>query len=480
MNRHLGLLTLALMALPRAILAASSSADYVMTKNLTGVPGLAAARSADGGIELSYALGEQTAGPVISAGDIAIYPGYFGAGRLGAGPGVRVEAIRIAPGAASYKQDELQVGVPVGAPVEIAFSVPVDTSTLRDGIRVAKLQDRMAIPREESAGVTFSVDDTQSVVRVWPDSQWEGNTLYAVTVNGAVLSSEGYPLIEDARDAYVTMIDPGHDNLVLQPMNAAGTASAAGVFQNGGLTLTLPASAVRDYAAIVSAKDPIGQPLAVDPAVIAEANRKALAGNPYHKVLAMREIAAYGTNGERLTRLSKSGVLTLGVQKSGTASGAPALRAGNVALYKLDQKHQLWVKLPASRVLTEQPAVSAPISDLSVYALIADAQGSAADVVVFPQPWQPNGPRAGAGPGQTGTEAGGITFSNLPSECRITIYTVAGERVRELTHSDLSGTTGQETWDVKTDGGQAAASGIYLWRVESSVDSKSGKLAVIR
>ena len=85
-----------------------------------------------------------------------------------------------------------------------------------------------------------------------------------------------------------------------------------------------------------------------------------------------------------------------------------------------------------------------------------------------------------SGSGQTGTDSAGITFSNLPSECTIKVYTMSGRLVRELHHSDLVGPVGQEKWDGNTSSGDHAASGLYLWRVASSTDSKNGKLIIIR
>ena len=73
-----------------------------------------------------------------------------------------------------------------------------------------------------------------------------------------------------------------------------------------------------------------------------------------------------------------------------------------------------------------------------------------------------------------------MTFNQLPSECRIRIYTLSGELVRELHHSDLVGPVAQEQWDGKTSGGATTASGVYVWRVESDSDSKNGKLMIIR
>ena len=110
----------------------------------------------------------------------------------------------------------------------------------------------------------------------------------------------------------------------------------------------------------------------------------------------------------------------------------------------------------------------------------AHGDGVTADIYAFPDPWRPHGPAAGLGYGQTGTDAGGITFTNLPSECSIKIYTLSGRLVRTLHHSDTGGAIGQETWDGHVDSGDSAASGVYLWRVQSSTDGKNGKLMIIR
>jgi hypothetical protein len=122
------------------------------------------------------------------------------------------------------------------------------------------------------------------------------------------------------------------------------------------------------------------------------------------------------------------------------------------------------------------------VTQLTVFALMGSADGSASDTYVFPVPWRPHGPNAGTGPGQTGTEADGINFVGLPSECTLKIYTVAGDLVREIHHSDAARPLqqGRESWDAKTTHGEPVASGVYLWRVESSVDGKNGKLMIIR
>lgn len=70
----------------------------------------------------------------------------------------------------------------------------------------------------------------------------------------------------------------------------------------------------------------------------------------------------------------------------------------------------------------------------------------------------------------------GITFTNLPENCRINIATVSGNTVREVKG------VGPDTWvwDVKNDDGRDLASGIYLYTVQSKSAATMGKVMIIR
>ena len=78
-----------------------------------------------------------------------------------------------------------------------------------------------------------------------------------------------------------------------------------------------------------------------------------------------------------------------------------------------------------------------------------------------------------------------IRFTNLPSQCKIKIFTISGELVYELEHSNES--SGNEWWDMRTVNNQEIAPGLYLYHIQktSSENSKTaeeivGKFAVIR
>ena len=93
-----------------------------------------------------------------------------------------------------------------------------------------------------------------------------------------------------------------------------------------------------------------------------------------------------------------------------------------------------------------------------------------------------------------------IYFYNLPQECEITIYTLAGDVVKRIQHDKQSNgsdlrwfqnyasddnqqfTGGEEPWDLITDNDQAIATGLYLFTVKNSStgDIKKGKFLIVK
>ena len=71
-----------------------------------------------------------------------------------------------------------------------------------------------------------------------------------------------------------------------------------------------------------------------------------------------------------------------------------------------------------------------------------------------------------------------IYFTNLPSKCKITIYTINAEKVATLNHDSL--TSGDMDWDMRTMNNQEISPGLYLFSVETDTDKFIGKFAVIR
>ncbi len=463
--------------------AQTSGGDFTITKDLI-TSGGGGSGIQGSGFTLDFSVGEPIAGYVLSDALWSLSSGYL-SGRTGAGQALSIRQISVG-GLPRFYQSGLQVGVTIQAPVQITFSDALDLSSVADGLSVAIRLDHLGQVQNTLAPTKWSYDPSGPTLTLLPQTAWQGNTLYDVVINPQLLSGDGYTLESSTHALFQTALDPQQDNVVLTPLNLndlmSGTFPSAGL---GGfnLTMSIPRSALSNYAMILFNPDPVNNPLQTDPSVLRDANAQAeKAGGPYRTPVAFGEIAAYDLDGRPLQTLAFPAQASMSFnEKDGLLTGPSVpVRSGTLSLWALDTTHHLWVKMPSSHIDPSAKTVTAPITRFSVYSLMGGAEGSASDVYVFPTPWRPHGPNAGDGPGQTGSEAGGMTFNNLPSECRIRIYTLGGEQVRELHHSDVSGALNQEKWDGLTAHGSPAASGVYLWRVESSVDGKNGKLMIIR
>lgn len=70
-----------------------------------------------------------------------------------------------------------------------------------------------------------------------------------------------------------------------------------------------------------------------------------------------------------------------------------------------------------------------------------------------------------------------IRFSNLPSVCEISIYTITGEWVVTLNHNDAN--DGNYVWDIKNANGVDIESGIYRYEVISGLDTFTNGVFII-
>ncbi len=109
------------------------------------------------------------------------------------------------------------------------------------------------------------------------------------------------------------------------------------------------------------------------------------------------------------------------------------------------------------------------------------------NVVVYPNPY-----RADANYREIGFEGRGqetlseeriraIHFANLPAQCKIRIFSLDGDLVREIDHNREPGDPRamHDQWDLITRNTQAVVSGIYYYSVESTQGNQVGKLVII-
>lgn len=70
-----------------------------------------------------------------------------------------------------------------------------------------------------------------------------------------------------------------------------------------------------------------------------------------------------------------------------------------------------------------------------------------------------------------------VQFVNLPDQCSIRIFTLAGELINTLEHTNGTGT---ENWNLLSEAGRGISSGVYLFNVQSEYGNYTGKFAVIK
>ncbi len=70
-----------------------------------------------------------------------------------------------------------------------------------------------------------------------------------------------------------------------------------------------------------------------------------------------------------------------------------------------------------------------------------------------------------------------LHFTNLPNECTIRVYNLAGDLVKTIDHNQ---TGGDAVWDLLSVNSQLVASGVYLYHVESPYGEFLGRFAVVK
>jgi sugar lactone lactonase YvrE len=134
-----------------------------------------------------------------------------------------------------------------------------------------------------------------------------------------------------------------------------------------------------------------------------------------------------------------------------------------------------WVQM-ASRAIPEENAVASLANHVSLYRLLERVPSSdLSNTLVYPNPFKP-----GSDTGYDESSLGsGVAFAGLTGSVTLKIFNVAGELVRQIDQQDG---TGVILWDTKTDQGDKAASGVYLYLINNpdTGENRKGKFSIIR
>jgi len=154
--------------------------------------------------------------------------------------------------------------------------------------------------------------------------------------------------------------------------------------------------------------------------------------------------------------------LTLGYPKSSAdAVGQPP---NTFALAFYDPVQNVWVPLPSTS-LTANNLVTGQARHLSAFQIMSATPASDLSTSkVYPNPFRP----------ALGHSL--ITFSKLPADSRIRIYTLLGELVKDF---DVDA-TGMARWDATNQSGQSVASGSYFALVQADGQKRILKVLIQR
>lgn len=108
-------------------------------------------------------------------------------------------------------------------------------------------------------------------------------------------------------------------------------------------------------------------------------------------------------------------------------------------------------------------------------------------VQVYPNPYRIDGGYASVGYEnreriRSAERSRAIHFYNLPAVCKIRIFTVSGDLVKEIDHYYPEGSpeAQHEAWDVISRNTQSVVTGIYIYQVSSKMGEQMGKLVIMK
>jgi hypothetical protein len=118
------------------------------------------------------------------------------------------------------------------------------------------------------------------------------------------------------------------------------------------------------------------------------------------------------------------------------------------------------------------------------------ATTSVSNIRVVPNPFMGSSRYSNPNPVDTNPWVSRLRFINLPPDAKISIFTLAGDLVKTISSGDvvyqsrdvkISGDfTGVAEWDLTTKNNQEAVSGLYIYVVESSAGTHTGKFVIMR
>ncbi|MFW6129925.1 MAG: Ig-like domain-containing protein [Atribacterota bacterium] len=356
-------------------------------------------------------------------------------------------------------EEEHSNGVSPNTEIEIKFNEYLQN--VENGIKIYKIINNKNENVYEHIPSTINYNSAQRILKISKSGGFPCNSVYEIRISSGVRDILGNEISPGRIKVFRTMFDYNNENIIprLDDRKVFMKLSPGSVIKSGYGVINEDENIEKDVMeTIENATNKFGND-----------NFKNLIDNTvYNFVLYDEDQNIYSENFNNDVEISIS---YKDEDNNGLVDNYVATREDSLSIYWLNEEDSLWVKVP-SKVYKDENRVEATVPHFSVYGVVSSAEYDLSDAYAYPVPWVPND-----GNDETGNLSDGITFANLSSKCEIKIYTVTGELVNEINHTNGSYI---EVWDGKTKDRKKAASGMYIYRIHNSKENKSGKLMIIR
>ena len=347
------------------------------------------------------------------------------------------------------------LAVPVSTSIAITFSeaMKANTTTSTVNILLTGVTDNSGATQSESTAITLSYSTSARVLTVTPTSNLNNGWLYRLVITTSVKDTGDNGLLSPTTVYFQTVIDRTVQNIALVSDGTRGTLPAGSVPTGNSVSIPPPES--------VSAQTVSG----------ASNKLRDIVGS-FATPVSIREFKAVNSAGTPFTGNFNSPVTIVipytDSDNDGYVDGiTPQIREKVLAVYLLDETNNVWQKVPNATLDTVNNRVTFQANHFSIYALFGAPDNDVNGAYAYPVPFKP------------GSGHKNITFTNLPTDGSIRIYTSVGELVREIKFNITSGAS-TYVWDVKDEDGSDLGSDVYLYVIESGPNRKKGKIVVIR
>src|SRR3989339_883130 len=141
----------------------------------------------------------------------------------------------------------------------------------------------------------------------------------------------------------------------------------------------------------------------------------------------------------------------------------------SLRLFYYDESAGKYIIVPGKQTVSGG-RITAQVNHFSTYRILGTyVSSNLNNVIAYPNPYKPS----------TAVD-GKLKIINLPVDCTVTIYNIAGEKIREIKEADL-GNLGWIEWDGKNESSELVARGVYLYVVIAPDGSKKiGKIGLLK